>query len=202
LKKADPRVIRTRRLLRDALMALMAERDFDHITVHDITDHATLNHATFYLHYNNKEELLTQTLEELVEEMRVMTAPAEPVDLSSLDAPMQGNVKLFRYLAAHHAFYRGVLGAKGVPAFHTRMRSYVAETLRQRLTSVLNRQTAVKRVDLDMIVEFVAGAYMGVISWWLDNDMPISPEVLADQMTHLIGMGSYRMLGLTVPSDS
>jgi AcrR family transcriptional regulator len=47
LIKLDPRVVRTRQLLRDALVSLIAEKGFDALTVQDIADRATLNRATF-----------------------------------------------------------------------------------------------------------------------------------------------------------
>jgi AcrR family transcriptional regulator len=52
--KLDPRVRRTRQLLQDALLALLAEKRFEAITVQDITERATLNHATFYAHFADK----------------------------------------------------------------------------------------------------------------------------------------------------
>ena len=62
-KKLDPRVIRTRSVLRDSLMILIREMGYDAITVQHITDRARLNRATFYLHYRDKQDLLTQITE-------------------------------------------------------------------------------------------------------------------------------------------
>lgn len=56
--EADPRVIRTRRLLQDALTSLIREKAFDSITVKDITERATVNRATFYAHFTDKFEIL------------------------------------------------------------------------------------------------------------------------------------------------
>jgi AcrR family transcriptional regulator len=57
VNEADPRVKRTRKLLQDALMELLAEKSFDAITVQDIADRSTINRATFYAHYVDKYEL-------------------------------------------------------------------------------------------------------------------------------------------------
>jgi len=53
----DPRVRRTRRLLQDALVALLAEKSFDAITVQDIAERSTINRATFYAHFADKYAL-------------------------------------------------------------------------------------------------------------------------------------------------
>lgn len=58
MNKTDPRVIRTRRLIQDAFVFLSKEKDFDTITVRDITERATINRATFYAHYSDKYVLI------------------------------------------------------------------------------------------------------------------------------------------------
>jgi AcrR family transcriptional regulator len=54
----DPRIRRTRELLQQALATLLDSREFERISVQDITDAATLNRATFYAHYPDKFALL------------------------------------------------------------------------------------------------------------------------------------------------
>jgi AcrR family transcriptional regulator len=60
--KLDPRIRRTRKLLQDALRKLLAEKEFDKISVQDITEAATLNRATFYAHYSDKFALLGELI--------------------------------------------------------------------------------------------------------------------------------------------
>src|ERR1700744_3940753 len=54
----DPRIVRSRRMLMDALVKLLDKKEFEDISVQDIADEATLNRATFYLHYPDKNALL------------------------------------------------------------------------------------------------------------------------------------------------
>ncbi|MEM9955483.1 MAG: TetR/AcrR family transcriptional regulator [Chloroflexota bacterium] len=58
----DPRVRRTRKLLKQAFMELMQKKGFNALTVQDITDQAEINRATFYAHYADKFELHDQLL--------------------------------------------------------------------------------------------------------------------------------------------
>jgi AcrR family transcriptional regulator len=58
IEGTDPRVLRSRRMLMDALAKLLSEKEFDDISVQEIADAATLNRATFYLHYPDKNALL------------------------------------------------------------------------------------------------------------------------------------------------
>lgn len=54
----DPRILRSRRMLTEALAKLLNHKDFNDISVQEIADEATLNRATFYLHYPDKNALL------------------------------------------------------------------------------------------------------------------------------------------------
>lgn len=61
-KSIDPRIVRTKQLLVDAFLKISREKKLSQITVKDITDIATLNSATFYAHFTDKEDLLDYTL--------------------------------------------------------------------------------------------------------------------------------------------
>jgi AcrR family transcriptional regulator len=61
-KSVDPRILRTRKLLQQALVKLMEKKEFDTISVQDIAEEATINRATFYDHYPDKFALLECTV--------------------------------------------------------------------------------------------------------------------------------------------
>src|ERR1700723_1308447 len=54
----DPRIVRSRHMLLEALAKLLTKKDFDDISIQEIADEATLNRATFYLHFPDKNALL------------------------------------------------------------------------------------------------------------------------------------------------
>ena len=54
----DPRILRSRSMLLDALARLLIKKEFGDISVQEIANEATLNRATFYLHYPDKNALL------------------------------------------------------------------------------------------------------------------------------------------------
>ena len=54
VEATDPRILRSRQMLMEALARLLDRKEFDGISVQEIADEATLNRATFYLHYADK----------------------------------------------------------------------------------------------------------------------------------------------------
>jgi AcrR family transcriptional regulator len=64
-KRWDRRVQRTQQLLRKALFALIQEKGFESLSVQDIIDRADVGRATFYAHFDSKEDLLLSGFEDL-----------------------------------------------------------------------------------------------------------------------------------------
>src|SRR3984885_11063322 len=57
-ENTDPRVLRSRRMLMEALFRLLIHKEFEDTSIQEIADEATLNRATFYLHHPDKNALL------------------------------------------------------------------------------------------------------------------------------------------------
>ncbi len=64
-EKTDLRIIKTKKVLFEALLNLMKEKNFDKIKISDICEEALINRSTFYAHYEDKYELLIALIEEL-----------------------------------------------------------------------------------------------------------------------------------------
>ena len=187
----DPRVVRTRRLLRRAMINLVAREGYASLTVQQITDEAGLNRATFYLHYREKHDLLVEVFDELMAE--VTPDPGESESGKAFDPTRI--VEVFEHVAGHADFYRVMLSEEGVPFFSSRVRSYVQEVV-GRWFHWLQPDAARVEVPLEISIPFTAAAYLGAIVWWLEHDMPLKPQAIAEQLILLTAQGVPRSLGL------
>jgi AcrR family transcriptional regulator len=195
-RKSDPRVIRSRQLLRAALISLIPEKGFGAISVQDIADRATLNRATFYLHYQDKTELLMDAFEELIAHATPLPPEDGLPDLASAPASIE---RVFNRIAEHADFFRVMLAEENVPAFAARVRAYVEE-LGLKWLSVLQPDDEKVIVPREIANNFIGSAFLGVIVWWLQNDRPYPAEYMAVQLLRLTALGLHRSLGLEVIS--
>jgi AcrR family transcriptional regulator len=195
--RLDPRVVRTRKLLRSALVSLITEKGFRSITVQDITDKATLNRATFYLHYGDKIELLNEAFEELM--ANAIPMPPEK-GISPLQAAQDSITFLFDHIAINADFFRVMLGEENVPEFTARIHEYI-QTVGLQWFSALQPEEKKILVSPDIAINFLGSAYQGVIVWWLQNGMPYPADYMAAQLLRLTTLGLQRSLGLQVPED-
>ena len=87
-EKLDPRVKRTRSLILQSFEQLLAEKNFESISVQDVTDKAQINRATFYAHFQDKYALLdysiTQLFRQEIEKRMLDACHYTPENLRSL----------------------------------------------------------------------------------------------------------------------
>jgi AcrR family transcriptional regulator len=197
-KKLDRRVRRTRRRLRDALIELILEKGYDNITIQEITDRADLSRATFYLHYEGgKDELLAISLEEMFDEL--VESVQDLVYQQSLEATDQNPPSLlaFKHVAEYHQLYRSLLGDKGVTSVIYRTLNYIARISLKQLEGLkAERQLDNTPIPLEVAAQHSAGSLFSMVSWWLENDMPYSPEEMAHIYHSITVPGIRAALGL------
>lgn len=189
----DPRIKRTHALIKNSLLALMDEKGFDHITVRDITERAEINRATFYLHYQDKYDLLQKMVDEMM--AAFLAAFQLPPDfevtdfVANGDTPPESFIRQFEHISAHASFYRVMLGPNGLPGFSLRMEAVIRDSLYHRsiIAQPNDNQVTIPR---DIIVRYVTSAHLGVIMYWLEHDMQYSPKYMATQLIRLHDYGS------------
>lgn len=191
MKKLDRRVRRTRRRLRDALIQLILEKGYDNVTIQEITDTADLSRATFYLHYKNgKDELLAVSLEEMFDELVGSVKDLMLRRKLELQDDNPPSLPVFKHVAEYADLYRSLLGDKGVSSVINRTLSYIARIAEEQYMMLIDEDEIDNLpVPIEVASRHLAGALFSMVSWWLEHDMPHTPEEMA-QMFHL----------LTVPS--
>jgi AcrR family transcriptional regulator len=97
--RVDPRVTRTRKLIRDALASLLAEKNFESVSVQDIAARATVNRATFYAHFTDKFALLDAMIRDDLAGHLTQNAPLDASGTRALLLAVGGNV--FAFVARH-----------------------------------------------------------------------------------------------------
>lgn len=186
----DRRKKRSRNMLGQALLALVREKKFEQITIQDITDRADLNRATFYLHYSSKEELLADSLEGYFDEL-VRQISAKTMNKPIWENP-EADEMVFMHVAEHADLYRVLLGENGLGYVINRVIDYIAQFSELQLRAGLG--TAVPPTPIEIMARHVAGSLYAIITWWLMNDMPYTPQQMAQMSTRLCVTGTVPQL--------
>jgi AcrR family transcriptional regulator len=204
-KKEDRRTSRTRRLLKDALFALILEQGYDAVTIEDITERADLGRTTFYLHYRDKEQLFLESIdaiaEDLVEQIAHLNGVFAGGDRLRLPADMEPGIPIllvFRHAADNARLYRILLRGEGGPKATRRFTQIISdlsgEYIQNRIAAAGGNITPL--IPLNLFSSYLAGAILTLITWWLENDLPYTPEDMAGMFQRLFFQGTRHALGL------
>lgn len=181
--KTDKRVRKTQEALRDALLDLIVERGYEKTKVQDILDRADVGRASFYLHYRSKEDLLRRSLDRL-RELLVKECRSTTTDGTKSRPPLAFSLAFFRHVDSHRRLYRAVVGRESGFIVDCQMRRLLVDLVRDEITS--SGQAKPKQPWTDMISQYVVGALMSMVTWWLDFNVKLFPEEIDEtfrQMT-------------------
>lgn len=196
-KKVDRRIQRTQQLLRDALMELIVEKGYESISVQDITDHANVARTTFYLHYQDKEQLLLNSITEIYDDLVANMEDEDPRN-GLLSDGMPADIIVFKHVLEYPDFYRVMLIKPGVPIFINRARHYLAALFTSHIEMCFPEQSLPQHA-VEFVAQRDAGALIGIVSWWLENGMNPGPEEMAHMFYASSQKGIWATLGVAPP---
>ncbi|MFC7442730.1 TetR/AcrR family transcriptional regulator [Laceyella putida] len=191
----DPRVKRTRRLLREALIALLQEKSLDDITVRDLTERAGINRATFYEHYRDKFDLLDQTIDELLFSLVTHVAPRSVEEFTESGEAIPVFVRMFEFIHEHALYFQVMMGDHGIPSFQRRMLKMIRQFMDKKLDQ-LHPQPEKMKIPKEIFTYYISYANLGLITYWLENGMQYSAQYMAKQLSELTLRGPYLTSGL------
>ncbi|WP_162309335.1 TetR/AcrR family transcriptional regulator [Cohnella abietis] len=163
-------------MLIDALIELVIEKGYEPVTVRDIVVRAHINRSTFYLHFQDKKDILDEMTNEVLTDLKQSMANPPAFNLTDamkdfrvLNKPIESAVKLFSHVQNYSALY-----AKMLPEVH--FRDQVLRTIKNQLPSTPTEE---------IVIDFVTNGIVGIMLYWLNNGMKESVEEISLEQTKL-----------------
>jgi AcrR family transcriptional regulator len=190
-KESDRRVQRTQRLLREALVELIIEKGYDAVTVQDIIDRADVGRSTFYTHFWDKDALLLSGFEKLREQFELDYKDKLVGHESLKEQGIRLGQLVFQHAEGHHQLYKALVGKRGGELITKFLQKFLADMLQNHL-ALLPADHISSNIPREVTAQFLAGALLALLTWWLDNDLPYPAEDMSRMFQHL----AFRTLGL------
>jgi AcrR family transcriptional regulator len=167
-------------------MALILRKGYEATTIQDIIDEADVGRSTFYGHYTNKEDLLRSGFQMLRSEL---VAAQRAARTGSGYEPLGFSLAMFEHASRYTDVYRALVGGRGGIVAVNELRKVLAEFVRKDLSAVRD-DSAFSR---ELAAQFVVGAFMSVLTWWLEHRSTLKP-------THVDAMFRRLVVGGIGPS--
>jgi len=187
---ADRRTQRTQQALMDALLDLLKVRHYDAISVKDIIEKANVGRSTFYAHYQTKGDLLKGGVERVLDLLLDQIVIDETGRKLTLDT-----TPLFRHAQGHAKLFRTLAWGSGFELITMQGQASLSARILQHLSSFTSK-VGPPAVPLSVLAYTLAGSILLLLKWWLENDMPHSPEAMDGIVQQLIMPGVRSTLGV------
>lgn len=181
----DRRIQKTLKLLQNALAELIAEKDYEDITIQDILDRANVGRSTFYAHFENKDQLLRSMLtllnDKFEEGIQHISDGHKPYEANSDNMPL----KALQFIEQNQRLFKALLGKPNQSLHSNPLSDYLFVIIREHFLSMLRLRNA-DPLQAEMIARYYTGAFIGALAWWVENDLVYPPEVFAQMLNRLI----------------
>ncbi len=190
--RTDRRVQRTRDLLQQALIDLIGEQGYDAITIQEIVDRANVGRTTFYVHYRSKDDLFMRCHESIASGFHRLHSLSRE-ELLSPETPVEMIATYQQLLSVRAMLYPIFQGSDSVLLLR-RIRDRSARHIEVSLRTAF--ADADSAIPFDVLANYLAGAQIALVHWWLEKHQPHTPETLA-QTCHRLQRAAIRAaLGL------
>jgi AcrR family transcriptional regulator len=184
--KPDRRVQRTREMLLNALVELMKKSGYERLTIQNLLDRTGVGRATFYAHFESKDDLLASSVARLRAGL-VQAWKATPGRRLGFTLPF------FQHLASHRRIYQMTVVRESEVSVQRHIRGMLRDLVREDLAS---RRVSAQIVDL--ATQYVAGALWSTMVWWMDSATELSPDEINTVFQRLTFPGLAATLGEAV----
>jgi AcrR family transcriptional regulator len=173
-KAVDRRVQRTRDVLHQALISLMIEKGYEVITVQDIIDRANVGRSTFYAHYVGKQDLLMSGLKNLSKQLLAYQRAGLAQKRNFRERGFGFSLAFFEHVHSHRGVYHAIVGRQSGTVVMSELRALLAELVRNDLKTLSSKDSSAG-LPKNAVIQFVVGALMSIVTWWLDERSNLSP---------------------------
>jgi AcrR family transcriptional regulator len=156
------RIRRTRERLGAALIALIEEKAIDEVTIQEVLDRAKVGRSTFYVHYQDKDDLFLSQLEDGLQMWSTFLGTKQ--EKSRRVAPV---AEFFAHVASAGKLYRSLVASGRIQSFFDLARGYFAHGIARRLKEI--GLPIPDQREFDARAHALAGNLLSLLKWWLDR---------------------------------
>ena len=184
----DRRILKTRKIIKDSFVELVNEIGFEKVTVKNITEKANINRGTFYLHYKDKYDLLEQSQNEILNEIKEIVILASQEVKSSLSLNSIGNiepflVRLYTYIGENADLMPIILNSNEHSSFINDFKSLIQYYI---VNFISSNDRINKEISGKYMLEILSSIHIGVIQKWISDGMIESPEEISSMLSNII----------------
>ncbi len=190
----DKRVQRSKQAITNALFTLLEQKKYDQIFIKDIIEEAGYSRGTFYAQYNQKDDLLSENVKFLIDEM-IKAYRSPYVDKEFIIINESKPLNLLNHFKQYGKYYRILLGNNVNLDFRQIITTLFIDLAIGEFEYIPPTDGRNQENNILLLNQSLAYGAVGIILEWIRNDFPIAPKQLSDELIRILQLqiGSFRI---------
>lgn len=179
----DKRIIKTKNLLKKSFLQLLQEENFDDISITSIVERAKISRVTFYNHYDNKENLLNEIIDDVITDfINAFQEPYQSFKNFNLKDVKTTSLRVFDHVYHNAPFYKAIVHSYLLTIFSSQL------TLAIKKLGETDFRVSDSKINHELYTTYLAYAITGLIIEWVKDDMKYSPSYMSEQLMNIMIM--------------
>ncbi|MFC6176703.1 TetR/AcrR family transcriptional regulator [Companilactobacillus huachuanensis] len=175
----DARIQKTRAKIFTALTIILKNKPFDTVTISDICHEAHISRATFYHHYQTKEDIVNAYQQTTMKQIYQLLEHSDLNMLTYFE-------RLTIYLDKNAALLGELLSERGTLSIQIQIRKQMANFFQKKMLNHLQISKDADDITKEYTVQFYSNAIFGVLQHWLTNNPRQSPEKMTKILSTIL----------------
>lgn len=179
----DRRIIKSKKAMKDAMLSLMQEKDFKEISISNIVRKADLNRGTFYKHFQYKEDLLNEIIDEVIIDLvESYREPYKDIKLLEVNKLTTSAIKVFDHVSNYSSFYSLIVQTNALAGFQQKF----CVVLKELTLTDLEDSLPNPKINRELHASYQAYAILGLIIEWINGGFKYSSIYMAEQLLEIL----------------
>ncbi|MFJ7649843.1 TetR/AcrR family transcriptional regulator [Lysinibacillus sp. NPDC097279] len=182
MKSNSNQALRTKHFLKKAFIDLVHKKGFSAVTVKDIVEYAQYNRTTFYVYYQNIDDLVEELMEEMFEAIQYNSmSKYESNSRVKVQELTTNSFELLYYIYDHRDYFTLLLLEDTLPRIHQQLPEAIFNLLKEKF----DIHYGVSVVDDYSQKRYMAYGTAGLILDWIAQDFDATPGEMTERLNRI-----------------
>lgn len=192
----DRRQKKTRQAIIDACFDLMKSKDLHHITINDIAEKADINRGTFYLHFEDKYDMMKQFENEMIGKLEAVfreNLPTENFNQEFLPSRYDTLIEILQCFKDNQKLMQLILPSNHINSFEKKLQENMLFLVGDEFSEFIERLNI--SIPKEVLVVVLTSVYIGLVKYSYTSEDELDIEKTADYIFKIVLQGPAKVMG-------
>ncbi len=190
-EKTDLRIIKSQKAIKKAFLELIREKGYANITITDIAKKAMINRKTFYIHYETKEILYNNIVDDFLE---ILSPALDSIQYLKGISQRKHIITLLLQVKEHKDVFNILYNDSTNTEFINKLKLKFNYDLISK--AHVDKKTKYTHFTFELLSEAYFSLFMTFVQWWVNSSDDVSANEVVDMIIEFFSKKTLEILGI------